>query len=121
MVAKRSWGREVTLNRAKLKAASKKNKYICEKKHFKNLLGKSPKVRDKPISKIINNQQDIKIGQFTQDVHLVLTKIKKSKTTSLEIQSVIWYINLVWMDPYGTSEQIAQFVQLLPQANHRNP
>ena len=29
--------------------------------------GKTPKVTDKPITKIINNQLDIKLGQFTQD------------------------------------------------------
>ncbi len=47
---------------------------------FKNLLGKSPKVTDKPIMKIINNQLDIKLGQFTQEeLDVVLTKIKNRK------------------------------------------
>ena len=47
------------------------------KEHFKNLLGKSSKVMDEPILKIINNQPDIKQGQFTQEeLYLLLTKIK---------------------------------------------
>ena len=33
------------------------------KEYFKNLLGNSPKVTDKHITKIINHQQDIKLGQ----------------------------------------------------------
>ena len=36
------------------------------KEHFKNLLGNSPEVTDKPIQKIINYQLDIKLGLFTQ-------------------------------------------------------
>ena len=47
------------------------------KKHFKNLLGKSPKVTDKPIMKIINNQLDIKLGQFTSgEFEIIQTKLK---------------------------------------------
>ena len=54
------------------------------KEHFKNLLGKSIKVRDKTLLKIINKQPDIKLGQFTQELNLVLTKIKNGKTVSLD-------------------------------------
>ena len=51
--------------------------------HLKNLLGNSSKVTDKAIMEIINNQLDIKLGQFTQEEHnIVLTKIKNRKAAS---------------------------------------
>ena len=69
----------------KLKAASQEEQIHLWKEHFKNLLGKSPKVTDKPITKIINNQQDIKPGQFTQEeVDIVLTKINNRKDAGLD-------------------------------------
>ena len=60
-------------SRAKLKAASQEERINLWKEHFKNLLGKSPKVTDKPITKIINNQLDIKLGQFTQELNIEVT------------------------------------------------
>ena len=51
------------------------------KEHFKNLLEKSLKVTDKPITKIINYQLDIKLGQFTQELDVILRKIKNGKST----------------------------------------
>ena len=48
------------------------------KEHFKNLFRKSPKVTDKPITTIINNQWNIKLEQFTQGVVVELTKIKNN-------------------------------------------
>ena len=61
-------------------------------KHFKNLLGKYPKITDKPIMKIINNQLVIKLGQFTQEkLNVVWTKIKNRKAASLdEIPPEVW-------------------------------
>ena len=54
-------------------------------KYFNNLLGNSRKVTDKPITKIINNQQDIKLEQFThEELNLVLTKITNRKAASLD-------------------------------------
>ena len=50
--------------RAKLKAASQERIHLW-KQHFENLLGKPPKVTDDPFTKIICNQLDIKLGQFT--------------------------------------------------------
>ena len=44
------------------------------------MLRKSPKVTDEPISKIIDNPLDIKLGQFTQ----VLRKIKNWKAAGLD-------------------------------------
>ena len=50
------------------------------KEHFKNLLGNSTKVNVKHISKAINSQLDIKLGQFTEEeLDRVLTKIKSRK------------------------------------------
>ena len=44
-----------------------------------------PNVVDKPITKIINNQPDIKLGQFTQEkLNVVLTKIKNRKAAGLD-------------------------------------
>ena len=51
---------------------------------YKNQLENSPKVTDKPIMKIINNQQDIKLGKFTQELNVILTKIKNRKAAGLD-------------------------------------
>ena len=62
------------------KLPAKKNEYTW-KERFKNLLGNHPKVTYKPITKIINNQLDIKFEQFMQDEpNVVLTKIKNQKS-----------------------------------------
>ena len=75
--------RKTTL-KAKLKVASQEEQIQIWKDYFKNLLGKSPEVTDRPIIKIIDNQLDIKLGQFTQEeLNGVLTKIKSRKATSL--------------------------------------
>ena len=56
-----------------------------------NLLGKPPKVTDEPIAKIISNQQDIKLGQFTQESDLVQRKIENGKAAGFdEIHSKVW-------------------------------
>ena len=54
------------------------------KEHFKKLIGKSPKVTEEPLMKIINNQLDIKLGQFIQEELVVLSKIKNRKTAGLD-------------------------------------
>ena len=60
------------------RAASLEEQIYLWKEHFKNLLEKSPKVTDKPITKMINHQLDIKLGQFTQEeLDVVQTKLKK--------------------------------------------
>ena len=56
-----------------------------EKKLLKNLLENSHKVTDKSISKIINRQIAIKLGEFTEEgLNVVLTKIKSRKTAVLD-------------------------------------
>ena len=71
--------------RAKLKAANREEQIHLWKEHFKNLLGKSPKVTGKTITKIINYQIDTKLGYFTQEeLNIVQTKIKNRKATRLE-------------------------------------
>ena len=70
--------------RAKLRAASQK-RTIFRKQYFKNLLGKPPKVTDEPITKIINNQLNIKLGLFTQEeLDAVLRKIKNRKAARFD-------------------------------------
>ena len=55
------------------------------KEHFKNLLGDSSKVTDKPIMKIIKSQQNIKVGQFAQELDIVKKNPQKPrKAASLE-------------------------------------
>ena len=64
-------------SRAEVKTANQEERIQTWKEYFKNLLGKSPKVMDKPIMKIINDQLDIKLGQFTQEeLDKVLTKVE---------------------------------------------
>ena len=56
------------------------------------MLGKSPKVMDESITKMIDNQLDIKLGQFMQEKYdVVLTIIKNRKAASLdEIPPEVW-------------------------------
>ena len=58
------------------------------KEHFKNFLGKPAKVTDKPITKIINYQQNIKPGQFTKELDIVLTQIKNRKAADIEDKEI---------------------------------
>ena len=60
--------------------------------HFKNFLGKPPKVTHEPITRIISKQLDIKLGQFTQEeLDLVLRKIKNRRAVGLdEIPTEVW-------------------------------
>ena len=67
-----------SISRIKLKAATQEERIHLWKEHFKNLFGKTPKVTDKRIMKIINDQLDIKLGQFMQEeLDVVLTKTEK--------------------------------------------
>ena len=55
------------------------------KQHFENLLGKPPKITAKTITKIISNQIDIKLGQFTlEELDSVPRKIKNRKAAGLD-------------------------------------
>ena len=53
--------------KAKLKAISQEERIHLWKQHVKNLLGKPPKVTHEPITEIISNQLNIKLGHFTQE------------------------------------------------------
>ena len=77
--------------RAKVKAVSQEERIHLGKQHFKNLLGKPPKVTDEPITKIISNQIDIKLGQFMQELDSVQRKILNRKAAGLdEIHLEVW-------------------------------
>ena len=53
--------------KAKLKAISQEQIHLW-KQYFEKFLGKSPNVTHEPITEIISNQLDIKLGQFTQEL-----------------------------------------------------
>ena len=79
-------------SRAKLKADSQEEWIHLWKEHFKNMLGKSPKVMNEPITKIISHQQNIKLGQLMQEeLNVVLGRIKNRKAAGLdEILTEAW-------------------------------
>ena len=82
--------REATA-KAKLKATCQEKRIHMWKKHFGNLLVKSPTVTHEQIMKIISNQRDIKLKQFTQELDSELRKIKNMKAVGLhEIPPKIW-------------------------------
>ena len=85
-------GKRKSTSRVKLKAASQEEQIHTWQEHLKNLLGKSPKVTDKPFMKIINNQLDIKLGQFTrEELDVVLIQIKNRKAACFdEIPPEVW-------------------------------
>ena len=78
--------------RAKLKAVNQEESHQKWKEHFKNLLGNSFKVSNKPINKIIYSQLDIKLGHFmVEELDVVLKKIRNKKAAGLnKIPSEIW-------------------------------
>ena len=77
----------------------------------------SAKVTDETISKIINNQQDFTLGQFTQNELEVLTKIKNRKVVGLDEiplevwktgkfdDILLWYTLYIWYMLYITKTQ----------------
>ena len=76
---------------AVLKAANQEERIHPRKQHFKNLLGKSPKVTNKPITKINSNQLDIKLRQFTRELDVILGKNQNRKAAGLdEIPLEVW-------------------------------
>ena len=78
--------------KAKLKATSQQDRIHLRKQHFENLLGNPPKVTHEPITRIISEQLDIKLGPFTQEeLDSVLGKIKNRKAAGLdEISPEVW-------------------------------
>ena len=78
--------------KAKLKAASQRERVKLWKQHFKNLLENPPKVTNEPITRIISTQLDIKLGPFTkEELDSVLRRIKNRKAAGLgEIPPEVW-------------------------------
>ena len=85
------WAEERALQKLNLKANSQERIHLW-KQHFKKLIGKPPKVTHEPITIIISNQLNIKLGQFTQEeLDSVLRKIKNRKAAGLnEIPPDVW-------------------------------
>ena len=80
-----------TIKEANLKATSQEQ-ILHWKQHFENLLGNPPKVTHESITKIIDNQLDIKLGHLTQnELDSVQRKIKNRKAAMLdETPSEVW-------------------------------
>ena len=77
--------------RGKLKTDRQEERIYQWKQHFENLLGKPPKVTEEPITNIISNQLDIKLGHFTQEeLDLVLRKIKNSNAAGLDVIPLVY-------------------------------
>ena len=81
-----------SLAKAKLKATNQLERIKLWKQHFENLLGNPPKVIHEPITRIISNQLDIKLGPFTlEELDSVLRKTKNRKAAGLdEILPEVW-------------------------------
>ena len=87
--------------KAKLKATSQEERIHLRKQHFENLLEKPPEVRDEPIVKIIRNQLDIKLGQFTQELEnrkaAGFDKIPPEVWKTRQFDDILlWYCNAVY-------------------------
>ena len=104
--------------RTKLKAASQEEWIHIWKQHFENLLEKSPNVTHEPITKIICNQLDIKLRQFTpEEINLALRKIKNRKAAGLDEKPpevwktrefdniLLWHCNAVYNQTKKTELQ----------------
>ena len=77
--------------KAKLKVTSQEEWIQLWKRHFENLFRKLVKITHEPITRIISQQLDIKLEQFTQELDSVLRKIKNSKAAGLdEILPEVW-------------------------------
>ena len=62
------------------------------KEHLKNLIGSSQIVTDKPITKIINNQLDIKPSQFSKgELDELPWKKSQIKTTAYWFLWIFWF------------------------------
>ena len=84
--------RRKNTTKAKLKAANQQERIKLWKQHFENLLGNPPKFTHEPITRIISQQLDIKLGPFTQEeLDSVLRKIKNRKAAGLdEFPPEVW-------------------------------
>ena len=65
--------RRKSTSRAKLKCANQKEKLLKWKEHFKNLLGNSPEITDKPMEKINIGQLGLRMEE---ELNIILKKIR---------------------------------------------
>lgn len=77
---------------SKLRADSEEERRTLWQDHFKNLLGKPPKVTDEQIETIIHHDLDIKQGNFSYDeLDKVLKSLKNKKAAGLDgIPPEVW-------------------------------
>ena len=84
--------RKKSTSRAKLKAASQKERLKKWKTHFKNLFGNPLKITDKSIKEILNSQLDIKLRPFMkEELDAIQKKMKSRKAAGLnKISPEVW-------------------------------
>ena len=71
--------------KVKLKASCLEERIHLWKQHFENLLRKPSKAAHEPITKIISNQLDIKLGEFAQEeLDSVQRRIRNRKAAGLD-------------------------------------
>ena len=80
--------------RAKLKAVSQEERIHLGKQYFRNLLGKSPKVMDEPITKTISNQVEVAFGYRIN----IFINMKKGHLLCCQIS----YCNKIWRSIFNT-------------------
>ena len=88
--------------RAKLNAASQEDRRQKWKEHFKNILGSSPEITDKPPEKISNSKLDVKLGQFRKEKLGALLKRSKIKTEKLKAL-------MKYLLKYGRQESLSAY------------
>ena len=84
-------GRKSTA-KSKLKASKEEERLELWKKHFSNLLGKSPVVTEQQIERVVDRQLNIKQGDFTmEELKVVLSSRRNGKAAGLgEIPPEVW-------------------------------
>ena len=72
----------------KLKVACQEERFHKCKEDLKNLFQIPPEINDKPSKKLRNNQRDIEIGQFREELEAVLKNNKDRKFIGLYNQEM---------------------------------
>ena len=78
--------------KSKLKANTQEERLELWKNHFQGLLGKEPTVNDLPMTKIIHNELEYSVDDFTmEELEKVLKKCKNRKAAGLDdIPPEVW-------------------------------
>ena len=79
-------------NKSKLKASDQNERLQLWEQHFKNLLGKPPRLVESPVNRAINNELNVKKGMFTmKELTTVLNALPNGKACGLDnIPAEVW-------------------------------